>query len=121
MHGQPWPVGAFFLTFGQADGERIINYQGRVLAVDGDRVWGELYSWLDGSANGIKALPVDDDIVFYATDREMRAASFEFHRYRLEYVGTFEENEAVFTGEAPTPVPWTTPLPAGFDREPVDA
>lgn len=110
-HGQPWPIGAFFLTWKTGeDAQRAIHYQGRVLAFDGTTLWGELYSWMDSGANGIRLVP-QDDITFYTSDREMRSASFEFNRYRLNYIGSFEECE-LFPEARPNS--WTDPLPDGF-------
>ena len=115
-HGQPWPIGAFFLTRTTNEAaERVIQYQGRVLAFDGAAVWAELYSWGFGEANGIQALPfVAADFTFYTSDREMRAAAFEANRYRYHFHGTFEENEV--WGEVPAH-PWTGALPEGFTPE----
>jgi hypothetical protein len=111
----PWPVGAFFLTWTKKDDQRVIEYQGRVFAFDGATVWGELYSWMDGGANGVRALPFDAAaFTFYLSDREMREASFEYNRYRYHYRGTFEENEVFLGDKPPKPHLWTTPLPDGF-------
>ena len=116
-HDQPWPIGAYFHTWKvNDDGTREINYQGRVLAFDGTTLWGELYSWLDGGANGIKALPfVADAFSFYLSDREMRQREFEANRYRLHYVGTWEEND--WYGERGEHT-WKAPLPTGFESLP---
>jgi hypothetical protein len=117
-HGQPWPVGAFFLTWKSTDGTRAIEYQGRVLAFDGRIVWGELYSWMDGGANGVHAIPFDaDEIAFYLSDRDMRSASFEANRHRHRFIGTFEENEITWDGKPPRVHDWTSPLPDGFDSK----
>lgn len=48
---------------------RIVLWQGRVLRPIGDRTYlVELYSWRDGSPNGVKPIPVDQmsDWKFYA-------------------------------------------------------
>jgi hypothetical protein len=115
-HGRPWPIGAYFLTWNATDTDREVHYQGRVLAFDGTTLWGELYSWMDGAANGVRAIPFDPDAVtFYTTDRDMREASFNHNRYRHHYIGTFEENEFTWSGKPPKVHPWTAPLPDGFE------
>lgn len=49
-----WPVGAFFLTWTKNEkGDRDIQYQGRVLAFDGEIVWAEPDSWINGSGQDV--------------------------------------------------------------------
>lgn len=46
-----WPVGAFFHYL---DEDGFIARQGRILSLDGDTAWVELYSFLDGQSDGAR-------------------------------------------------------------------
>lgn len=88
--------GKYFLSW--KDGE--LEWQGVVLDVYGDtHIMVLLFDWAWGQAGDQKFVPVAEtgDWTFYETARDMRFASWQYHRatYPDLYQGTFEEDEAV--------------------------
>lgn len=103
-----WPVGAFFLRRIPGRDRPIDLNQGRVFRFDGTTVWALLYSFLDGSADGIHALPWDPDaFTFYKTDAQMRVAYSYIH-------GTDPDEDehlaALFNGGVVSVHRWDEPL-----------
>lgn len=67
-----WPVGAFFHTLDEAGD---IEYQGRVVSIEGDTLWGTLFSFWDGSTGDTRPLPWKPErFRFYESDLLMRRA-----------------------------------------------
>jgi len=69
------PVGLFLHTF-EEDGS--VNYQGRIIGVEGDSMLVQLFSWIDGRPTNV--VPMERSFIYspscrlYATNADMLAA-----------------------------------------------
>jgi hypothetical protein len=67
---QSTKVGYWFHSYNEEDE---IEWQGKILSVDGDYYQAQLYSWIDGGESDIKTVRISDtkDWKFYRTNKQM--------------------------------------------------
>ena len=90
------------------------------MQIDGDAVWANTYSWLNGPDRMVRLSLSDDNLTFYLSDTEMRRAYWAKSGRGANSVASFEDTERMTSlfagGQEPIEHLWTLPLGGGFDQ-----